>query len=281
MSKMSTVITMPSAGKRVSEYKLNYSQLPTHATFVAAAPVAHVVPADRPKIIIAVGPGRTGKSTGIRFIAERAMNRGSVIGLATVAPNRTLQHFFKGTLYPEGGLPADGARFIDEFISATVSAKASSVIDLPGDDASLPLLLSQGVDLPVVLEETGYELVVLYFFSPRVEDLTALARLTDIGFTPKATALILNEGLTSDITQAPRPFFDDLTSHSVYRAAIDRGAAQIWMPRHYAAATIENLGILFSQSRDHAEVGLSDKSRTHQWLLAMGAAFAPIASWLP
>ncbi len=132
-----------------------------------------------------------------------------------------------------------------------------------------------------MLEQAGVELVALYTLSPRVEDLTAMAQLAAKGFIPKATALIMNKGVTADPTMPPEPEFEQVMEHSVFCAAVDRGAAVVWMPRLYSAKSIEDRRLLFGQARDGDDLGPSDRSRTHHGLRAMDEAFAPIASWLP
>ena len=103
-----------------------------------------------------------------------------------------------------------------------------------------------------MLEQAGVELVALYTLSPRVEDLTAMAQLAAKGFTPKATALIMNKGVTADPTMPAEPEFETVMEHSAFRAAVDRGAATIWMPRLYSAKAIEDRRLLFGQARDGA-----------------------------
>jgi hypothetical protein len=93
--------------------------------------------------------------------------------------------------------------------------------------------------------------------------------------------LIRNQGLTRDPTLPAEPEFDAVVDHSAYRAAVDRGAVPIWMPRLYAAKAIEDRRLLFGQARDGDHLGLSDRSRTHHWLRVMDEAFWPIETWLP
>lgn len=108
-----------------------------------------------------------------------------------------------------------------------------------------------------------------------------MAQLAARGFTPKATALIRNQGLTRDPTLPPEPEFDQVIDHSAYRAAVERGAFEVWMPRCYSAAVIENQRLLFSQASSGTDLLPSDRSRTHHWMRSMSVAFSPVASWLP
>jgi len=88
-------------------------------------------------------------------------------------------------------------------------------------------------------------------------------------------------GVRIDLTSRE---FALLRRHPVYRAAIERGATEIWMPRLYAAQQIEARRITYRQAADGAgtpPLGVFDRSRVHRWLAAMDTAFAPIASWMP
>ena len=55
-------------------------------------------------------------------------------------------------------------------------------------------------------------------------DLVPLAETEAAGFQPAATALVCNERLD------PRDKFGPVIRHSVFRAALDRGAVPLWMP---------------------------------------------------
>jgi hypothetical protein len=110
-----------------------------------------------------------------------------------------------------------------------------------------------------------------------------LSEMQQAGFQPKATAMVLNEGRV-DTSRDPDREFALLRRHPVYRAAIERGAAEIWMPRLYAAQHIEARRIGYRQAADgtgSAPLNIFDRSRVHRWLAAMDAAFAPVESWMP
>ena len=138
-------------------------------------------------------------------------------------------------------------------------------------------------DLLTVMEDAAIAPVAIYLLSPRVDDLTPLSEMQAAGFQPQATALVLNEGRV-DTSREPVREFALLRRHPVYRAAIERGATEIWMPRLYAAQQIEARRITYRQAADGAgtpPLGVFDRSRVHRWLAAMDTAFAPIASWMP
>jgi len=279
MSKVNVVGLFDRARRKVPEMALDV-QVKSTLTATTASPISHVVPTGKPKLVLAIGSGKTGKSTLLRWVTERIEDREGMV-LATLAPNRTLKHYFPETLHPEGNSTSSGAAFLEMLCDAATENQVSVVLDFPGDDTALLHLLDQGTDPTGMLEQAGIELVALYTLSPRVEDLTAMAQLAAKGFTPKATALILNKGVTADPTMPAEPEFEAVLEHSAFRAAVDRGATTVWMPRLYSAKSIEDRRLLFGQARESTDLGISDRSRTHHWLRAMEEAFAPIASWLP
>jgi hypothetical protein len=85
--------------------------------------------------------------------------------------------------------------------------------------------------------------------------------------------------------------FARVRRHKTYRAAIERGAVEVWMPRLEAAVAeeIEAKRISFTQARDAtspegrtvAPLGPFDRLRVRHWLDTMAQELAPIATWLP
>ena len=229
----------------------------------------------KPRVVMTFGAGRSGKSTLLRWVVERALDRDGETGavLATADTLRpTLQRFFPGAIVPK---QPDG---LERLISRLVELKRTAAIDF-GADASLVPLLTQVPDLQQMMLDHGVEPVALYLLSPRSADLTVLMAMEAARFQPTATALILNMGTM--VGQDPEAEFGQLRRHSVYKAAIERGAVEIWLPRLFAAKAVEDRGIRFRQAVA-ADSGMSlfDRSRVASWLNAMDAACAPIASWL-
>ncbi len=93
------------AWKKAPELALD---LPTTALATPDLPTAeYTLPAGRPKLLLAIGSGHTGKSLLLRWIAERAAEREGTV-LATLAPNRTLKHYFPEAIIPEGNSTSSG-----------------------------------------------------------------------------------------------------------------------------------------------------------------------------
>jgi hypothetical protein len=240
------------------------------------------------KAIMAIGLGATGKTTLLRWLCERALERSDdELALATVDPvNRELGHYFPAAMAPPTQDPAQVTAWLEQLLAMVMETRKSVALDFGGGDTTLARLLAEVPDLQQMMEGAGIEPVALYPLTPRSSDLTPLAAMAQAGFRPKATALILNEG-RADSTRAPLQEFGQIRRHSVYKSAIALGAIEIWMPRLYAAKAIEDRRIGFRRAVNGEipaggpGLGPFDRSRTRHWLAAMEDAFAPIASWLP
>ena len=240
------------------------------------------------KAIMAIGLGATGKTTLLRWLCERALDRNDDdLALATVDPvNRELGHYFPAAMAPPTQDPAQVTAWLEQLLAMVMETGKSVALDFGGGDTTLARLLTEVPDLQQMMESAGVEPVALYPLTPRSSDLAPLAAMAQAGFRPKATALILNEG-RADSTRPPLHEFGQIRRHSVYKSAIAKGAVEIWMPRLYAAKAIEDRRISFRQAVNgempESSLGLGpfDRSRTRHWLAAMEDAFAPIASWLP
>ncbi len=246
---------------------------------------------DGPKALFVMGPGRSGKTTLLRYIMETTRSgQLAPIAAALDPQNRSLATFVNDVAQPDTNDPVGVARWAEELLSFVIAEKQSALLDMGGGDLSMGKLLEDVPDLVGSLEEAGVHPVALYTLSPRVDDLGVLAGYEAQGFRPKATALILNAGL-ADPTMPREEAFGRVLRHSAFRAAVERGAVPVWMPRLDAgvAAEIEGKRLRFGQARDGqapddqpgAILGPFDRSRVRKWMTDMGAALEPIRSWIP
>jgi hypothetical protein len=239
------------------------------------------------KVLMAIGAGGTGKTTLLRWICERSLGRdeSDPVLLASVDPlNRDLGHYFPETMAPKTSDPAQIAVWLEKLLGRLMASQRSAAIDFGGGDSSLASLVAQVPDLHVMMEQSGVVPVALYLLSPRVSDLMPMLAMEKAGFQPRATAVILNCG-RADPTRDTETEFAQIRQHSAYRAVIGRGAAEIWMPRLFAAKAVEDRRISFKQACEGGgeavpALGMFDRSRVVHWLEAMDQAFGPHASWL-
>ena len=269
------------------------SPTPPFAARQADGPVALVAPelAGRPKVWFVIGPGRTGKTTLLRYAMEKVTGNGGNAVVAALDPqNRSLAGFLDGVVQPPTNDAAAVARWLETLLRSMMENGSSAVLDLGGGDTSLGRVLADVPDLAATMDSAGVAPVAIYALGPRVDDLASLATFEAQGFKPQATALVLNEGLT-DPTMAREDAFARVVRHSAFKAAVDRGATVLWMPRlePSVAAEIEAKRLHFAAARDGvslksrttAPLGVFDRSRVRAWMAGMDAMFAPVAAWLP
>ncbi|HWX51533.1 MAG TPA: hypothetical protein VNZ61_26100 [Roseomonas sp.] len=244
-----------------------------------------------PKAVFVMGPGRSGKTTLLRYVMEGVQpGKPAPLAAALDPQNRSLATFLNDVAQPPTTDPVGVARWAEELLGFVMAEQQDALLDMGGGDLSMGKLLEDVPDLARSLEEAGVHPVALYTLSPRVDDLGVLASYEAQSFQPRATALILNAGL-ADPTLPREDAFARVLRHSVFRAAVARGAVPIWMPRLDAtvAAEIEGKRLRFGQARDGqapddqpgAILGPFNRSRLRKWMTEMEAALAPIRSWLP
>jgi hypothetical protein len=240
------------------------------------------------KIIFWIGRGKTGKTTGIRWSAEAAVLVGTTLLMADMDPTNDTFSQYVGNVArpPEATDPALALKWLDRLLQHALQHGLSLLVDLGGGDTTLRRLVTQLPDLVELCEAQGFAVVLFYTVGPQEEDLSPLATMQGLGFTPTATAIVLNEAM-AEIGDPPLHAFARILRHSAFLAAVQRGAVPIWMPRLLPAQQVE---IRRLQFRDAAagETGLGktplgpfDRSRVLNWLQAMDANFAGIKTWLP
>ena len=244
--------------------------------------------AAKQQVVFWVGRGKTGKTTGIRWLAETALARGAPLLMADMdTTNDTFSRYVENVARPPNASdPATSLKWLDRLLQHALQERASLLVDLGGGDTNLRRLVAQLPDLAALFEAQDFAVVLFHTAGPQEEDLSPLAILQELGFRPTATAIILNEALIEpgDTREAA---FTRIYRHSVFRKALEAGAVPIFMPRLFAAQQVEVRRLKFREAvdgrtgRGDTPLGPFDRSRVKQWLEAMDANFAPIKSWLP
>ena len=232
----------------------------------------------RRKVLFFIGRGRVGKTHLLRWAAETAAERGGDFIVSAADPtNRALVNYLDDVAQPPTTDPVEVRDWLLSLLQHAMSQNTSLMIDLGGGDTSLTELLRVLPNLTELMEEGGLEPVALHLVGTDAHDLHALATTEQMGFRPKATAIVLNEVYARG---GQRYRFDDVTSHPVYQAAINRGAVPIWMP-----ALIEEVARYCA--RDGGQFLELPRSKPFfaqalkNWLGAMSAEFSSIATWWP
>ncbi len=238
-----------------------------------------------------IGEGNGGKSFLGRHLAGEMLANGTIdkAVLAAVAPgNRSLTGFFS-VMQPEGTEPKSVAGWIRKAQEAMARRGMSGIFDYGGGDTSKAYLAETSPGMVDALEEQGLAVVAAYVLTPRLEDMVYLKGLEQRGYRPRATALILNLAKATDPS-----VFDPVRRHPVYRAALDRGAVELWMPAlepQSLALTIERNRLHFRQARDgdvpegrpQPDISAIERAMVREWMDRMAAEFASVEEkgWMP
>ena len=237
-----------------------------------------------------IGPGGAGKTVLARWLGGGLTERGMADQaiLAALDPaNRTLTHFFDKVQQPPSSDPVQTTAWLRKLLGFIAKQKANAVLDYGGNNVSKVRLVEAAPTIADSMEQDGVALVAAYVLTPRVDDLAPLVTFEARGFRPRATALILNLG------RAETPAaFDGLRRQAAYKAALDRGAVELWMPAlepQSLALQIEQQRLQFHQARDGdvpegrnaSYISALERVMIREWMTRMDEEFATIDTWLP
>ena len=207
--------------------------------------------------------------------------------IATIAPgNRALQRYVANVMQPASGDAGETAAWVGKVLAALPRRRLHGAFDAGGGDQSIATLIRDEPDLVGDMEERGLAPVAAYFLGPRRADLAFLKSYEQAGFQPRATALVLNLALADDPGA-----FDDVRRQPLYRAALERGAVELFMPAmpQDTALAIERKELHYGDARDGRTpegrtvevLKLRQRGEVARWLDAMQRKFSAVESWLP
>jgi hypothetical protein len=241
-----------------------------------------------PCYLVAFGRGNSGKSTGLRYLSERALAAGRRVLICDCdRNNQTLTAFF-GTAVERPDHPDDDSAiaFLNRCADSIASSSLSVVLDMGGGDLVFPRY-ARSLQLANLLEENGIRPVAMHFVGPALDDLTALQEIEQSGaFCPNATVIVLNAGLIRD-TRAPDVAFKAIRDHETVRVAEARGAVVVTMPRLACMYEIDQRRLTFADAQKgkvkpgQEPLGLTMRQMVAIWRRGMESAFTPAEEWLP
>lgn len=248
----------------------------------------------RPVLVVRLGRGRTGGSTCLDWIVQRARRQGrrALIGDGDKR-NPTLSGLYPpgtpdGATQPESDETADVKDWITSELGRMATEGASLVLDLGGGDR---VLAEYGRDLaiPSFCEKRGFDPLALYFTGPDEDDFNHVLALYRSGhFAAKRVAVVLNAalvraGLTPLLAFAPireRPELAEMGKN---------GVRFLLMPVLPCMEHVRRSGLGFYDAADNkpgADGKPLDPVRqfmVESWLERVESAFseAGVAEWLP
>lgn len=210
--------------------------------------------------------------------------------IAALAPgNRNLTGFTPVAMQPPTSDPAAVAAWGAKALTAMRKHRRGGIWDFGGGDTSMNLMIRAQPDMVERAEQDGVAIVAAYTLSTRVHDLVFLKTFERLGYRPRATLLILNLYRANNDPS----LFNDVRRQPEYKAALDRGAVELWMPMLDAkvAQAIDTAAALFTHARDgvapegkkEADIQVTDRSKVRIWLETMRAEFGDVerAGWMP
>ena len=246
---------------------------------MAEASDVEPMPAEQPKMVVTHGRGGTGKSTGVRILKERADEAGRPVAIADAdRTNATLGSFYADVVRPEYRGEQGVTDWLDDLVNTQAETRMSLLLDMGGGDQVFKRFAAS-LDLATLLQAEGITPVALHFFSPDIDDLAYLQDVEASGaFCPAQTVLVLNEGLIKDARPVDAAFAE-LREHSIFRAALKRGAREIVLPRLSCMQEVNSRRLSFLGAEK--ALGLTNRQRVAMWRREVAKALAPVADWVP
>ncbi len=240
----------------------------------------------KPKLIVPLGRGRTGKTTFDLWsagVAEcDAGKGGGLIRLGDADRNNaTLSAFRPDALRPEYSDNESIKEWLNGVIERQVEEGFSFYLDLAGGDALLKEY-AQELDLVSFCESVGIEPVAVHFLGSSEDDLCILNDIETSGvFVPERTILVLNEGILPPGAVALRAFAP-IIDNPIFQSALGRGARSVIMPRLTCMKKLEDARLQFHDVvSGRVKTLLTTRQLVKIWLREMDKAFADVRNWLP
>jgi hypothetical protein len=241
----------------------------------------------KPKVIVLIGRGHGGKTFTARWVIDRAHVQGREIVVADVDPtNPALAAYFDGVLSPPSGDLDDMEDWAVQVLERLTIERYNGIIDF-GAGSPLLKLLARRIDFADHAKNFDVEFVAIYLLTPDLDDLAMLRDLeTDGLFAPEATILALNEGVVPGHKSFEKAF-KPVLEHPIFKAAVQRGAKMVAIPKLAPASeiTVQRLTMSAAERGESKEgrppLGPINRQSITKWLRDMEQNFAHVAHWLP
>lgn len=238
----------------------------------------------QPKMIIAAGRGKVGKSVFLRWAIEWCIEQGGDPVIADAdRTNPTLLAFHPTATRPPSAEDEDVRLWLNDLVDTQIETRKTVFLDLGGGDQALRQW-SRDLDLAQFLTKHRVTPVLLHLLGADVDDLTYLRDLESV-FAPQHTALILNEGMVPS-GRSPLSAFGPIIDHPVFQAAVARGAIVVRLPRLGCMQEVDRRRLRFQDAEEgKIKPGQDRFPPTMQqmaalWRRAVPQNLEPILSWI-
>ena len=231
-----------------------------------------IKPGRRPIITIALGRQRVGKTAFLNVMAQYYRERGCPVQVWNAdQQNRShsLSTFFEDAkTVPRGGLE-DGKAWIEARFEELVRTGCDAILDVGGGATSFARLAAE-VPLLEATEASGMLVVGMFVTGPDRADLDYLEQFAAVGSLPKATAIVMNEGLISSERSASF-VYEAVLQHKAVEAVVFSGGTAVTFPALTCMSRVADLGIGFVAAMDggtsngQQPLGMFDRMRVNRW----------------
>ena len=239
---------------------------------------------DTPRLIVAGGRGKVGKSSWLRWAIEENIARGGAPVIADGdRTNPTLTAVCPQATRPSSAEDEDVRDWLNALIEDQIETRRTVFLDLGGGDTTLKRW-SRNLDLANFLPQHGIAPVLLHVLGSDIDDLAYLRDLETV-YAPKHTAIVLNEGMVPS-GRSPLAAFETVLSNEIFQRARSRGAAVVKMPRLGCMQDVDGRRIGFADAEagnvkpGQEKLGPVRRQMVAMWRREMAACTAPIAQWI-
>lgn len=235
-----------------------------------------------PVLAVRLGRGRTGGTTFLDWLIQRARNQGREV----IVADGDRRNADLAALYPGQAMqpPSDDTGDVKEWITSVLIRMAeteqSVALDLGGGDR---VLGEYGRDLALVefCQETGAQPLALCFMGPDAADLEHVLTIVRAGyFRPGRMILVLNENLVPS-HKSPAAAFEPIVARAEFAELVSAGAQPVYLPTLPCMDRIRQASLGFYSSDKGLDPVRAFMVRRWVARLESEVAKAGATEWLP
>jgi hypothetical protein len=245
----------------------------------------------RPVLAIRFGRGRTGGTTFLDFLIQRARTAGRTVTIADGDRKKpTLAGLYPpgepgGALRPRGKDIGDVREWVTEITSQTAAAQVSMVLDMGAGDDVLELH-GKDLNLREFCVASGVDPLAIYTIGPEVDDFDYVMGVYEDGyFRSDRALLVMNESLVP-VGKSAGGMFDFVYSDPRFER-ISETARPVIMPKLACMGAMRQERLTYydaaegKRGRSGTAMSLGHQFIAKTWLNRMEENLAPVREWLP
>jgi len=243
-----------------------------------------------PVLAVRFGRGRTGGTTFLDFLVQRARRAGRAVMIADGDPKKGLANLYPpdapgGAIRPRGTDIRDVMEWVTEVTSQMADAQSSMVLDMGAGDKVL-FEHSKDMALPEFCGSAGVRTLPIYSLGPDSEDFDEVMNVFEAGyFRSERSLVVLNESLIKTGKGAGGAFDFIMSDPRLLRLA--GSVPPVKMPRLACMDALRNEGLTFYEAAEGKRgksgrpMSLGHQFMVKTWINKMERELVPISDWLP